>query len=99
MRKRFNKTDFAQLASDLQYRCCVVDINPGIQLETEPSGELVTGLMMGLVDADDRLVAKMHGYLRDDGTLGGLGFLDPTLLVVDGVCMRMLPKPLPDPAT
>jgi hypothetical protein len=96
MRRRFNKTDFAQRASDLQYRCCFVDINPGIQLETEPPGELVTGLMMGLVDREDRLVAKMHGYLRDDGTLGGRGYLDPTLLVVDGVCMRMLPKPPAD---
>lgn len=99
MRRRFNKTDFAQLASDLEYRYCVVDINSGIQLETEPPGELVTGLMMGLLDREDRLVAKMHGYLRDDGTLGGRGYLDPTLLVVDGVCMRMLPKPPPDSRT
>lgn len=90
--------DVARLASELQYRCCVVDINHGIQLETEPPGELVTGLMMGLVDSDDRLVAKMHGYLRNDGTLGGLGYLDPTMLVVDGVCMRMLPKPPSDPS-
>lgn len=95
MRRRFNRSNLAQVASELEYRCCVVDINAGIQLASEPPGNLVTGVMMGLVDAEGNLVAKMHGYVRDDGTLGGRGYLDPTLLIVDGVCMRMLPKPPP----
>lgn len=98
MRRQFNETDYGQRARSAQYRCCREHANPGVQLASEASGVLVTSLVLGLVDRNDRLVAKLHGYLYDNGILAARGYLDPKMLVIDDVCMRMLPEPPPAPA-
>lgn len=91
MRRRFNRTDYGQRARLRQYRCCREHSKTGVQLESEASGTLVTSLVLGLIDRNGRLVAKVHGYLYDNGTLAGRGYLDPKMLVEDDVCLRMLP--------
>ncbi|SRR6266849_3294681 len=49
--------------------------------------------MISYRDASNNEVARVHQYLREDGTIGASGKPDPKRLCVGGTLYRLLKKP------
>jgi hypothetical protein len=49
--------------------------------------------MISYRDASDNEVARVHQYLRPDGTIGASGKPDPKRLFVHGTLYRLMKKP------
>ncbi len=92
MQKMFNeggfwdKTKTGELTSvTLEHR------HPALTAANEP--HCTHSQMISYRDASGNEVARVHQYLRTDGTIGASGKPDPKRLVVGGTLYRLLKKP------
>ncbi len=61
----------------------------------EPSGEPANTLsqMLSYRDLDDKEVARVHQYVRPDGSIGGKGKPDPKRVFLGGALYRLVKQP------
>jgi hypothetical protein len=67
------------------------DRHPSLTVANEPF--CTRSQMVSYRDASDNEVARVHQYLRTDGTIGASGRPDPKRLLVNGTLFRLLKKP------
>jgi len=64
---------------------------PQYVTENIPAG--TRSQMISYRDADDNEVARVHQYVRPDGTIGASGKPDPKRLLFEGILYRLHKKP------
>jgi hypothetical protein len=91
LRKRFNlgqyweKTQTGELKAVVERERC-----PALPLANEPHG--TRSQQVSYYDNDGNEVARVHQYMRLDGTIGASGRPDPKRLVENGIMYRILTK-------
>jgi len=89
LRRRFNDGDYWQRAEAGEFRQVVVrDGHPSPDLSGEPY--CTRSQIIEYRRATGHKIAKVHRYLRPDGTIGGSGKPDPKVLVEGGIRYRAL---------
>jgi hypothetical protein len=80
----FNERDLYRLSTRGELRSIVMqEKHPSPQPAREPF--CTRSQMAAYVDSEGIEVARVHQYLRPDGTIGGSGKPDPKRLLHDGV--------------
>lgn len=67
------------------------DRHPALTIANEPF--CTRSQMVSYRDASDNEVARVHQYLRTDGTIGASGKPDPKRLLVAGTLYRLVKNP------
>ena len=67
------------------------DRHPSLTAANEPF--CTHSQMVSYRDASDNEVARVHQYLRPDGTIGASGKPDPKRVFIDGTVFRLFKKP------
>ena len=67
------------------------DRHPSLTAANEPF--CTRSQMVSYRDANNQEIARVHQYLRTDGTLGASGKPDPKRLFKDGILYRLTKKP------
>jgi hypothetical protein len=89
VRHRFNEGDYWQRASAGEFRQVIArDGHPSQERSGEPY--CTRSQIIGYWNSDGEMIAKVHQYLRPDGTIGGSGRPDPKVLFEHGVRYRAL---------
>ena len=89
LRRRFNDGDYWPRAEAGEYRQEVArDGHPSLERSGEPY--CTRSQIIDDLDRDGQKIAKVHRYLRPDGTLGGSGRPDPKALIEGGGRYRAL---------
>jgi hypothetical protein len=66
------------------------DSHPSQTLAREPF--CTRSLILGYANEAGRIVARLHRYLRTDGSLGASGRADPKYLFINSVIYKQAPK-------
>lgn len=89
MRERFNSGGYWERLKSGELTAHELD--RGIpRLASEPPGTISQELSYR--DADNNEVARVHQYLRPDGSIGASGRPDPKRLLQDGILYRLTRK-------
>ncbi len=92
MQDRFNKGKYWERMRQGEFAAVVIDQGqpqPDVASK-EPNGTV--SQMVSYRDAQDDEIARVHQYLRPDGTLGASGLPDPKRLLEAGVLYRLMKK-------
>ncbi len=88
----FNEGGYWERAKNGEFAVVTLeDRHPALTLANEP--HCTRSQMLSYRDADDYEVARVHQYLRPDGTIGASGKPDPKRLFKDGELYRLEKKP------
>jgi len=88
----FNREQYWEKLQRGELRAILLeDRVPALIQANEPPG--THSQMVSYRDSDDNEVARVHQYLRPDGTIGASGKPDPKRLLFDGVLYRLHKKP------
>ena len=91
MRQKFNDGKFWELVKSGELAAIVTDSrHPALMAAAEP--HCTYSQEVSYRDADNTEVARVHQYLRPDGTIGASGLPDPKRVLVDGVLYRLTKK-------
>ena len=91
MRQRFNEGRYWERAQIGELRIKEWDSrHPSLPAANEPY--CTRSLMLSYLDQDDNEVARVHQYLRPDGTVGASGRPDPKRLYEGGILYRLTKK-------
>jgi hypothetical protein len=90
MRKLFNEGTYVERLACGELLGTVLEQNPAPLRANEPPGTL--SQMVSYRDKDDNEVARVHQYLRPDGTIGASGKPDPKRLLHNGTLYRLVRK-------
>ena len=67
------------------------DRHPALTIANEPF--CTRSQMVSYRDASDNEVARVHQYLRTDGTIGASGKPDPKRVLLNGTLYRLVKRP------
>jgi len=88
MRKRFNEGRYWDLLKQGQYIPLVRESrHPALMLAKEPF--CTQSQMVSYVDQNNNEIARVHQYLRPDGTIGASGKPDPKRLLQGDILYRL----------
>lgn len=91
MQKMFNDGAFWEKAKSGQFKMVPLENrHPALTAANEPY--CTRSQMISYRDASDNEVARVHQYLRPDGTIGASGKPDPKRLFLDGTLYRLVKK-------
>lgn len=93
MRKLFNDNRLWERLQEGELTSIVLENRPAPSTAGEPAGTL--SQMLSYRDRDNNEIARVHQYLRADGSIGASGKPDPKRVFVDGVLYRLVKKPNP----
>jgi hypothetical protein len=88
MRKMFNDGGYWEKVKAGELREVIMPHDDRPAPDHQPPG--TRSQMISYRDASDKEIARVHQYLRPDGTLGGRGKPDPKRLLHDGVLYRLV---------
>ncbi len=89
MRRRFNEGRYWERVVSGELRTEEWDSrHPALTLANEPY--CTRSLMLAYFDQDGNEVARVHQYLRPDGTIGASGRPDPKRLLDGGILYRLV---------
>ena len=89
MQRRFNEGRYWERAKAGEFTVTVVeDRHPALTAANEP--HCTHSQMLSYRDTSGSEIARVHQYLRPDGTVGASGRPDPKRLFEDGVLYRLL---------
>lgn len=90
MRRLFNDGQYCERAE--RGELATVILPPADRLAPNEAGQVIGTLtqMLSYRDAEGNEVARVHRYLRPDGTIGGSGRPDPKRLLENGVLYRLV---------
>jgi hypothetical protein len=92
MQKIFNEGGYWDKAKSGEFSSVTLeDRHPALTAANEPF--CTYSQMISYRDASDNEVARVHQYLRPDGTIGASGKPDPKRLFADGTLFRLVKKP------
>ncbi len=91
--QRISSSELRRLFNDLGYweKACAGEFRQVVVKDRHPSPErshqpiCTRSQMISYRDREDNEVARVHQYLRPDGTLGGSGKPDPKRLIHKGI--------------
>ncbi len=95
MRKLFNEQGFWDDLKRGELTSIVLESGTPRPDAKEPPGTV--SQMLSYRDSDNKEVARVHQYLRPDGSIGGKGKPDPKRVFLDGVLYRLVKNPQPKP--
>lgn len=87
MREMFNSLDLWTRAKAKEFQMVVMESRQAPPSSGEPDGTL--SQMVSYRDGDSNEIARVHQYLRADGTIGASGLPDPKRLFHDGTLYRL----------
>ena len=89
MRELFNEGNYWQRATDGEFKIVVLETrHPALLAAKEPF--CTQSQMVSYRDSSGSEIARVHQYLRVDGTIGASGKPDPKRLFKDGVLYRLV---------
>ncbi|HXM05112.1 MAG TPA: hypothetical protein VN939_21040 [Chthoniobacterales bacterium] len=92
MQKLFNEGGYWEKAKSGEFSTVTLEHrHPALTAANEPF--CTYSQMISYRDASDNEVARVHQYLRPDGTIGASGKPDPKRLFADGELLRLHKKP------
>jgi hypothetical protein len=92
MQKIFNDGGYWEKAKSGEFSTVTLEHrHPTLTAANEPF--CTYSQMISYRDASNNEVARVHQYLRPDGTIGASGKPDPKRLFVDGELLRLFKKP------
>lgn len=98
MQRLFNDGHYWQRAIAGELTTTVMeDRHPSLTVANEPF--CTRSQMVSYRDPTGNEVARVHQYLRTDGTIGASGRPDPKRLLVDGILYRLVKGHNPESAT
>lgn len=98
MRKLFNDGRYFERLKAGELRAVVMEERPAPSAANQPPG--TRSQMISYRDATDKEIARVHQYLKPDGTLGASGKPDPKRLLIEDTLFRLTKaKDRQEPAT
>lgn len=95
LRRRFNDGHYWERAQNGELTEAIIeDRHPTLIAANEPL--CTRSQMISYRDPDGNEVARVHQYLRTDGTLGASGRPDPKRLLDGGILYRLVKKRNPE---
>lgn len=92
MQKMFNEGGYWDKAKSGEFTSVTLEHrHPALTAANEPF--CTYSQMVSYRDASDNEIARVHQYLREDGTIGASGKPDPKRLCVGGTLYRLQKKP------
>jgi hypothetical protein len=92
MQERFNKGRYWERAKAGEFAVVVMeDRHPALTAANEPF--CTHSQMVSYRDTANREIARVHQYVRPDGSIGASGRPDPKRLYQDGVLYRLVKTP------
>jgi hypothetical protein len=92
MQRMFNEGGYWDKAKSGEFTAVTLEHrHPSLTAANEPF--CTYSQMVSYRDASDNEMARVHQYLRPDGTVGASGKPDPKRLFVDGTLYRLMKKP------
>jgi hypothetical protein len=92
MQQRFNDGKYWERCKSGEFTAVVMESrHPSLTAASEPF--CTQSQMISYRDADNTEIARVHQYLRTDGSLGASGKPDPKRLFEDGILYRLIKKP------
>ena len=92
MQKMFNERSYWEKTKSGEFTAVTLEHrHPSLTAANEPY--CTYSQMVSYRDASGNEMARVHQYLRPDGTIGASGKPDPKRLFVDGTLCRLLRKP------
>lgn len=93
MRKLFNDHGLWEKAQRSELTVTILESRTAPQDANQPAGTL--SQMLSYRDSDNNEVARVHQYLKADGSIGGKGKPDPKRVFVEGMLYRLVKNPRP----
>jgi len=90
MRAMFNEDRYWERAQGGEFTQAVREERPAPPESGEPPGTLSQSI--SYLDRQNEEIARVHQYLRADGSIGASGRPDPKRILKDGVLYRLLRK-------
>jgi len=92
MQKMFNEEGFWEKTKSGEFSTVTLEHrHPALTVANEPF--CTFSQMISYRDASNNEVARVHQYLRPDGTIGASGKPDPKRLLLNGTLYRLVKKP------
>jgi len=92
MQKMFNEEGYWEKTRSGEFTTITLEHrHPALTAANEP--HCTYSQMISYRDAENNEMARVHQYLRSDGTLGASGKPDPKRLFVHGTLYRLYKKP------
>lgn len=88
MRNLFNSNRLWERQQESEFTVTILESRAAPESSGEPANTL--SQMLSYRDLDDKEVARVHQYLRADGSIGGKGRPDPKRVFIDGVLYRLI---------
>ena len=95
MRTLFNDNGLWEMVQRGELTSTILESRPAPPDAGQPSGTL--SQMLSYRDSDNNEVARVHQYLRPDGSIGGSGKPDPKRVFLEGTLYRLVKNPQPKP--
>ena len=90
MRRLFNENNLWEKLTSGELTAVILESRNAPESAEQPPGTLSQSISYR--DADGNEIARVHQYLRTDGSLGGSGMPDPKRVFVDDVLYRLVKK-------
>jgi hypothetical protein len=91
MQRRFNEGRYWERAIAGEFKVIVMEHrHPALTAANEPF--CTYSQMVSYRDTENNEIARVHQYLRQDGSIGASGRPDPKRLLENGVLYRLLKK-------
>src|SRR5215475_9325533 len=87
LRQIFNENLFWERVQAGEFREVILDQRPASTEYGQPPNTLSQSLSYR--DGDDREMARVHRFLREDGSIGGSGRPDPKRVLYNGTLYRL----------
>jgi hypothetical protein len=91
MRKLFNEHQLWEKVQQGEFTSTVLESRIAPPNAEQPAGTV--SQMLSYRDSANNEVARVHQYLKPDGTIGGKGRPDPKRVFLDGVLYRLVKNP------
>ena len=96
MRKLFNDNGLWEKLTQGELTSVILESRPAPIDAGQDPGTL--SQMLSYRDAGNNELARVHQYLKPDGTIGGKGKPDPKRVFIDGVLYRLVKNPKANPS-
>ncbi len=88
MRELFNKNRLWERLQENEFTSFILESRVAPATAGEPAGTL--SQMVSYRDLDSNEIARVHQYLRADGSIGGSGKPDPKRVFIEGILYRLV---------
>jgi len=92
MQRKFNEGRYWERLVEGEFTAVIMEHrHPSLMLANEPF--CTFSQMVSYRDSQDKEIARVHQYLRPDGSIGASGRPDPKRLFEDGILYRLVKRP------